>query len=107
MGLGVDPAEKRPFTGQVTGVTGTPVSLPDLQGTRFLLRPLPGNRDVIYLGAGTGSLTASNGFPLPSGSESVYLEGQDNLNRLSLLVSVGGDGLGFLALYDPKSNPLT
>jgi len=107
MSIGVDPAEKRPISGQVTGVTGTPAGLPDLEATRFILRPLPGNRDTIFVGAGTGSLTASNGFPLPSGSDAVYLEGQDNLNRLSLLVSVGGDGLGFLALYDPKSNPLT
>ena len=103
----VDPAEKRPFTGQVTGVTGTPASLPDLEATRFILRPLPGNADTVYLGASTGSLTSSSGFPLPSGSQPIYLEGQDNLSRLSLLVTVGGDGLAFLALYDPKANPLT
>ncbi len=102
----IDPYKKRPITDQVTANSGTTTALPSLEATRFLIRALPGNAAEVYIGAGTGVFGPSNGFPLAAGAEPVYLEGLSNLNELELVTVADGDGIGFLALYDPAANPL-
>lgn len=102
-----DPHPKAGFSGQFAPPSGTVTELPDVSATRVLIRPLSGNSADVYLGRVTGTFDASNGWPLAATDDPIELEGLDNLNRLVLLNNAVGDGIAFLVLYDPQSNPLT
>lgn len=104
--INVDPYEKRPISGQVSANSGSVTGLPDLEATRAVVRALPGNSAAVYVGSNAGTVSESNGYPLAAAGDAVYLEGIRNLNDLELLTLADGDGVGFLALYDPAANPL-
>lgn len=106
----VDPNPKSVFSGQLTvAASGTAAALPDVSCTRAVVRSLPGNLGAAcYIGRGTttGILNENTGLPLTADDPPTVLEGLRNLNELGLFVVANNDGVGFLALLDPLSNPL-
>jgi hypothetical protein len=106
-GFQIDPHPKRPITGQLIANSGSVTGLPNVDTTRALIRALPGNDAAVYVGSSpSGTLSAQSGFPLAAIGEPIYLEGLRNLNDLQLVTLADGDGIGFLALYDPNGQPL-
>lgn len=67
-------------------------------GRLFMLKALPGNVGVIYVGNdGAGDVTASNGFPLSAGQD-MYIEVRRSLAEIYFDVANNGDGYAWVLL---------
>lgn len=85
------------LSGQVTVTTaGTAVQATAIAGTRFVIKALPANTGVMYIGSdGSGDVASTNGFPL-SANEAVELTLPDTLAALWVDASVNGEKVAWL-----------
>ncbi len=62
-----------------------------------MIKALPANTDVVYVGDVNGDVSSSNGLPLSKG-EAVVLDFVGNLSSIWVDAAVGGEGVAWLVL---------
>ena len=84
-------------SGQNTAVSNaTPeVLATDQKCRRVMLKAMPANTGIIYVGKSSPTLSASNGWPLSAGEESPWLE-VENVNEVYVLASVDGEDVAYV-----------
>lgn len=84
-------------TGYVNGnVTGTFIAFPYSLQASVYLRPHPDNRGTAWIISEPGSI----GYPIPSGSEPLFLENIEDLSVLRGWFEVANDKICYLILSD-------
>lgn len=84
-------------SGQITVVTaGTAVQGPDVPGSRFMFRAMPGNTDAAYIGNSAGDVDSGNGYPLFfSAADRVILD-IPNLQLIWFDTAVSGEKIAWI-----------
>jgi hypothetical protein len=87
------------LSGQTTVTTsGTEVALGSQQiGAPLMVKALPGNTGLVYVGESAGGISSSTGMPLSAG-EVVIFEFVGQLGSLWVDSAVNGEGVAWLAL---------
>ena len=87
------------LSGQKTVTTaGTEVALGDQQiGAPLMVKALPTNTGIVYVGKSSGGVSSSTGMPLDAG-EVVIFEFVGQLGAIWLDSAVNGEGVAWLAL---------
>ena len=85
-------------SGQITVTTaGTEVRATAQPGTAFLIKALPANTGVMYVGNdGAEAVSSTTGYPLSAG-EYVLLE-MNNLNQMFVDASVSGEKVAWIQI---------
>lgn len=84
---------------KVVTTAGTAVLLSVLQEARcsVMVKALPTNTDLVYVGKADGDVSSANGMPLDAG-EVVVFDYIDNLNEVWIDSAVNGEGVAWLLL---------
>jgi hypothetical protein len=103
------------LSGQEALTSGTPLTLPDVDvggkqakeqdPGRVVLFGHPDNSGPVWIGDTTGTFGMSDGVPVPSDGDPIYLS-VDNLSRIQAISEDEGDVICWLVEHDGLRNPI-